>query len=80
MEVINRVKREIEKFGGKGQVCWLVGAFDVEGELHCLEQFYTEKAAQIAAEDLEKQSFQYDDGSWNENSLFPFIGKLEMTL
>ncbi len=71
---------EIATFGDKGNVCYVCGWFDTEGRLVGFQQYTNEIQAKKCAERVMEDSVQYPDGSWSENALFPFFGKLEMVL
>lgn len=70
----------IQTFGEKGDTCWVCGWFDVDGNLLDIQQYSNEIQAKKCAERIMEKSEQYKDGSWNEEALFPFVGKLEMIL
>jgi hypothetical protein len=70
----------IRTFGEKDDECWVCGWFDVSGKLIDLQQYPNKIQAIKCAERVMENSVQYDDGSWSEDSLFPFVGNLKMVL
>lgn len=74
------ISNSITTFGEKGNICYVCGWFDVEGNLVGIEQFNTKPQAEIRAKEICSKAECYSDGSWSEDSMFPFVGKLEMLL
>lgn len=71
---------QVGPFGDAGQECWICGWFDVEGVLQGIEQFYSEAQMKARVDEILAENVQYPDGSWNEEALFPFTGKIRMVL